>query len=112
MTTDLLARIATDRLRYDREREENRKRFPEAMALGDALRDAGLKPKLKHAVNEAGEQLGAPPKLPGIAVDGDKLAHLTEYQSFWQRFYGKKAENNATYRERMQRAIKPGCESN
>jgi hypothetical protein len=115
MTTDLLTRITADRQRIEKEREANRKRHPFAMELFDGFREAGLEPRLKHAVNAAGEELGSPPKVSGFVVDGDKLAHLCSndptvvtYESSWRRFYGKKAETNATYRERMQRAIKPG----
>ena len=108
LTTDLLSRIEADRTRHEREREANRARFPEAMALVDGLREAGFKPKLKHAINAKGEEIGAPPKLPGIGVDGDKLAHLPEYEAFWRRFYGKQKDNYAAYNQRMQRAIKPG----
>jgi hypothetical protein len=108
MTTDLLTRIDADRQRYDAEREANRKRHPFAMELFDGLRAAGLQPRLKHAVNAAGEELGAPAKAPGFVVDGEKLAHLPEYEAFWRKSLGKKAETIATYRERMQRAIKPG----
>lgn len=107
MTTDLLSRIEADRTRYDREREANRARFPEAMALVDGLREAGFKPKLKHAINAQGEAIGTPPAPVGLAVDGDKLAHLPEYEAFWKRSYGKSAETYATYNARMQRAIKP-----
>lgn len=107
MTDALLARIEADRQRYDREREANRLRFPAAMVLADGLREAGLKPKLKHAINAAGEEIGAPPKLVGLAVDGDKLARLPEYEAFWRKTLGKRAETKATYHERMQRAIRP-----
>ncbi|APG04937.1 hypothetical protein BJI69_14240 [Luteibacter rhizovicinus DSM 16549] len=108
MTTDLLTRITADRQRIEQEREANRKRHPFAMEMFDGLRDAGLAPKLKHAVNAAGEELGSPPKVDGFVVDGDKLAHLPEYEAFWRKALGKKAETIATYRERMHRAIKPG----
>jgi len=108
MTTDLLTRITTDRQRIEQEREANRKRHPFAMELFDGLREAGLEPRLKHGVNAAGEVLGAPPAMPGFVVAGDKLAHLPEYEAFWRKSLGKKAETLATYRERMQRAIKPG----
>ncbi|WP_036114499.1 MULTISPECIES: hypothetical protein [Luteibacter] len=108
MTDPLLARIEADRRRYDREREDNRARFPFAMSMVDPLREAGLSPKLKHAVNAAGEEIGAPPKPIGLPVDGDKLARLPEYEAFWRRFYGKQKDSPAAYRERMQRAIKPG----
>jgi hypothetical protein len=100
--------MAADRQRFEQEREANRARHPFAMAMFDGLRDAGLAPKLKHAVNAAGDELGSPVKLPGISVDGDKLAHLPAYEAFWRNFYGKKAETYITYRERMQRAVKPG----
>lgn len=98
MTTDLLTRITADRQRIEQEREANRARHPYAMELFDGLREAGLAPKLRHSVNAAGEELGAPVKLPGIGVAGDKLAHLPAYEASWRKFYGKKAETNATYR--------------
>jgi hypothetical protein len=108
MTTDLLTRITADRQRIEQEREANRQRHPFAMELFDGLREAGLEPRLKHAVNAAGEELGSLPRVAGFVVDGEKLAHLPEYEAFWQKSLGKKAETNITYRERMQRAIKPG----
>lgn len=85
-----------------------RAQFPLMAELVDQFRDAGMSPRPVHAINASGDEWGrAPDDRLGVVVDGDKLAHLTEYQLFWQRFYGKKAETNATYRERMQRAIKP-----
>lgn len=107
MTTDLLARIDADRRRYDDERAANRDRHPFAMELFDGLKASGLVPKLKHAVNAAGDVLGHEPKLPGIGVDGAKLAHLPEFEASWRKFYGKHTDSRQAYSERAQRAIKP-----
>jgi hypothetical protein len=107
MTTDLLERIGGDLKRYEQEREANRARFPFAMSLIDPVRAAGLEPKLKHAVNAKGEEIGRPVALPGIAVDGDKLAHLPAFEASWRKFYGKHADSRQAYNERAQRAIKP-----
>jgi len=107
MPDDLLARMDAERKRYAEEREANRARFPFAMSMVDPIRTAGLEPKLRHAVNAAGEVLGRPPELPGIGVDGDKLAHLPEFEASWRRFYAKQPENQKTYNERAQRAVRP-----
>jgi len=107
MTTDLLARIGGDIQRYEQEREANRLRHPFAMELFDGLKAAGLEPKLRHAVNATGEVLGRPVSLPGIAVDGDKLAHLPTFEASWRKFYGKHADSRQAYNERAQRATKP-----
>ncbi|NID06631.1 hypothetical protein HBF26_17180 [Luteibacter jiangsuensis] len=112
MPDDLLARIDAERKRYDQEREANRARFPFAMSMMDPIRAAGLEPRLKHAVNAAGEELGRPVPLPGIGVDGDKLAHLPEFEASWRRFYAKQPDDRKTYNERMQRAIRPHMRGN
>ncbi|SEO63824.1 hypothetical protein SAMN02800692_1538 [Luteibacter sp. UNC138MFCol5.1] len=109
MPDDLLARIGGELQRYEVEREANRARHPFAMEIVDGLRAVGIKPRVVHAVNAAGEVLGKPPVLPGIGVDGDKLAHLPEYEAAWRRILGKQPDNRQTYNLRAQRAIKPNA---
>jgi hypothetical protein len=120
---DLLAQVAPDRearaeahrAEQQRRRDEHRARFPAMAEMVDMFRAADaadpahpFNGRPVHAMNEQGASWGQlPDQSKSIAVDGDKLAHLTEYQSFWQRFYAKKAENNATYGAGMQRSIRP-----
>ncbi|KAF1005454.1 MAG: hypothetical protein GAK28_03206 [Luteibacter sp.] len=107
MTGDLLARIEAERKRYDDERADNRKRFPYAMELLDPVRDAGLAPKLRHATNANGDSIGRPPALPGIGVDGDKLARLPEYLTALRELAPKNWNDPRAYNARASRCIKP-----
>lgn len=107
MSGDLLARIESDRRRYDDEREANRQRFPEAMALADPLREAGLAPKLKYARNAAGEEIGRMPKPEGLAVDGDKYADLPNYLARLAAMAPKNWDDPRAYNARASRCIKP-----
>jgi len=121
--SDLLAQVAPDRAQKRDEHEaaqaqrraEYRARFPLMAEMVDAFRADDAKPENQgdpfsvrpvYAKNAAGEEWGKEPDL-GLAVDGDKLARLPEYEAFWRKSLGKRAETNATYRERMQRAIRP-----
>lgn len=119
MTTDLLSRIEADRTAaraaLEQERAVLRQRFPYVAALVATFRDAAaaepapprLLPRPVYAVNDQGETWGAPPRLEGFPVDGDKLARLPEFEESWRRFYAKQPDNKTSYNERAQRAIRP-----
>lgn len=121
---DLLAQVAPDRAQrrakdaaaHAKRRAEYRARFPLMADMVDIFRadDTALEPgedalgaKPIFASNQAGETWGCERSVDGFAVDGDKLAHLPAFEASWRKFYGKRADTPATYRERMQRAIKP-----
>lgn len=107
MTGELLARIEAERKRYDEERAANRARFPEAMALVDPLRAAGLEPKLRYARNAAGDEIGRVPEPKGLLVDGDKLARLPEYLAALRELAPKNWSDPRAYNARASRCIKP-----
>lgn len=109
MTGDLLARIEADRQVARQAKAELREQFPFMAELTDGLRDAGLKPRPVYATNEKGETWGAPPRVEGMRIDGEKLAHLPEYEAAWRRILGKQPDNRQTYNQRAQRAIKPNA---
>ena len=122
---ELLAQVAPDRAQkraehtaaQERRRAEYRTRFPLAAELMDVFRsaDASLPPNQAplsarpvFASNAVGETWGAERDVGGIAVDGDKMAHLPAFEASWRKFYGKHADSRQAYNERAQRAIKPG----
>ncbi|NII53565.1 hypothetical protein [Luteibacter sp. SG786] len=71
-----------------------------------------LLPRPVYAVNDQGEKWGGAPRVDGLPVDGDKLAHLPEFEASWRRFYAKQSDDRKTYNERMQRAIRPHMRGN
>lgn len=114
---DLLAHVAPDRAQkraahdeeQGRRRAEHRQRFPLMAELVDAFRAEGMDPRPVFARNDAGETWGGERDVGGIAIDGDKLAHLPEYEAAWRRILGKQPDNRQTYNQRAQRAIKPNA---
>jgi len=119
MGGDLLARIEADRLAaraaLEGERVLMRVKFPLVARIVDVFRAAAasdqtaprLLPRPVYAANDAGETWGREPQSEGLAVDGDKLAHLPAFEASWRAFFAGRKEDHKTYRERMQRAIRP-----
>lgn len=119
MTGDLLARIEADRVAaraaLEDERAVLRVKFPLVAEIVDIFRAAAandstpprLLPRPVYATNAQGETWGRKPRLEGLAIDGDKLAHLPEFEASWRAFFAGQKEDHRTYRERMQRAIRP-----
>lgn len=97
-------RVASER---NAARDERRNRFPLMAEFIDMFRAAGMDPKPVHAINGARETWGREPPPEGLAVDGDKLAHLPALEASWRAFFAGQKEDHKTYRERMQRAIRP-----
>jgi len=88
-----------------------RAQFPLMAEMTDLFRDAGMDPRPVYARNDQGEEWGKRPDALGRDAPSAPVLTTTpfdQYQEFWRKALGKKAETNATYRERMQRAIKPG----
>lgn len=119
MTGDLLARIEADRLTARAaladERAAMRVKFPFVAEIVDAFREAvaadpdppRLLPRPVYATNAHGETWGREPRPEGLAIDGDKIAHLPAFEASWRAFFAKQKEDQKTYRERMHRAIRP-----
>lgn len=90
---------------------DRRAQFPFMAELTDLFRAAGMDPRPVYARNDQGETWGNNPD-DAHPFDGATPAQApgpvyAEYEAFWRKSLGKKAETIATYRERMQRAIKP-----
>lgn len=88
-----------------------RAQFPLMAEMTDLFRNAGMDPRPVYARNGQGEEWGHNPDPVSAAALAAPLLTNTpydQYQEFWRKALGKKAETYATYRERMQRAIKPG----
>lgn len=124
MTTDLLSRIEADRAAaraaLEQERVVLRSKFPFVAEIVATFREASaadpspprLLPRPVYAINEQGETWGTALRGEGLPVDGDKLAHLPEFEASWRRFYAKQPDDRKTYNERMQRAIRPHMRGN
>ncbi|NID15407.1 hypothetical protein [Luteibacter yeojuensis] len=119
---DLLARVAPDRADKRAEhdaakaqrRAEYRKRFPLVASMLDTFRESdarnpgeSLGARPVFARNDAGEAWGAERDVGGMVIDGEKLAHLPEFEASWRRFYAKQPDDRKAYNERAQRGIKP-----
>ncbi len=89
-----------------------RAQFPFMAEMTDLFRDAGMDPRPVYARNAQGDEWGKNPDGP-LVFDASTTPQAPgqvykDYEAFWRKALGKKAETLATYRERMQRAIKPG----
>lgn len=89
-----------------------RAQFPFMAEMTDLFRDAGLDPRPVYAKNAQGEEWGKNP-VDVLSFNAATPAQApgpvyADYEAFWRKSLAKKAETIATYRERMQRAIKPG----
>lgn len=98
-----IERVATER---STAKSGRRAKFPLMAELIDQFRDAGMDPRPVYAKNAAGEEWGKEPDL-GFVVDGEKLANLPDYQAALHKMAAKRADTEAAYRARMQRAIRP-----
>jgi hypothetical protein len=89
-----------------------RTQFPFMAEMTDLFRDAGLDPRPVYAKNPQGEEWGKNPDGPvgfKTAAPAQPPGPIyADYEASWRKSLAKKAETMATYRERMQRAIKPG----
>lgn len=114
-TAEMVARLAPhiDRVaaEHSTAKADRRAQFPFMAEMTDLFRNAGMDPRPVYARNDQGEEWGRNPDGP-VTFDAGAgkqppLPVYADYEAFWRKFYGKKAETYATYRERMQRAIKP-----